>query len=121
MKDAKGTGLSPMQEFKEVLYLDVGVSPAHLDVLFNSIGCANSGFMDYAEWLRFVAATPMPAAADFRKFYRATALDPAASAPAAQASYVPSTAPADLLAEEAAHKQSFNAGEQQAAVRDEHV
>jgi Ca2+-binding EF-hand superfamily protein len=116
-KDSAATGLVPMADFKRVLYLDLGISPAHLDILFNSVGCADSGFMDYAEWLRFVVATPMPVAADFRMFYRASTVDPSA-APAGGP-------PPDLLrAEEAAlhgGPQDPAEAEKQMAVRDEHI
>jgi len=115
-KDAKGTGLLPMGDFKKALYLDLGIAKAHLDVIFNSIGCTESGFMDYAEWLRFVAATPMPMATDFRLFYRPSTMEPG---------MVPGTAaPADLLAEEQAHRQLLAqtvAQEKQMAVREEHI
>jgi len=70
-KDAKGTGLLAMGEFKKTLYLELGLAPAHIgayvvkmgkrrcmrvshnpfanaDVIFSSIGCADSGFMDYS-------------------------------------------------------------------------
>jgi len=121
-KDAKGTGLVPMGDFKKSLYLDLGISPAHLDILFESIGCADSGYMDYAEWLRFVAATPMPVAKDFRMFYRSSTMQPGAPAPAP-----PGGPPSDVLAEEQAamlrHDQAMAETvhrEQQMAVREEH-
>lgn len=111
-KDAKGTGLIPMGDFKQSLYLDLGISPAHLDIIFSSIGCADSGFIDYAEWLRFVAATPMPMATDFSIFYRASTMQPSSGAP-------------EMLAEERAHYQQAMAQtvehEKQMAVREEHM
>ena len=72
-------------------------TPVYTDVIFSSIGCADSGFMDYAgdcdalfvmtlqaadvvmtrvaEWLRYVAATPMPMVNDFLMFYRPSTIE----------------------------------------------
>lgn len=114
--DAKGIGLIGMAEFKKILYMDLGMSPSHLDMIFTSIGCDDSGFMDYAEWLRFVAATPMPMATDFKIFYRPTALE--RNEPPFD------KGGPDMLAEERAHMsmiaQTVEA-EKQMAVREEHL
>jgi len=115
--DAQGTGLLPMPNFKQALYLDLGISPTHLDVIFNSIGCADSGFMDYAEWTRFVAATPMPSATDFRMFYRPSTIEPGMAAP-------PGGVHPEMMAEEAKQQGILAATvqqEQQMAVREEHI
>merc|ERR1712100_757386 len=114
-KDVKGTGLLAMQDFTKALYLELGVAPAHLDVIFSSIGCSDSGFMDYAEWLRYVAATPMPMVADFRIFYRPSTMEPGMAPPP----------PRTMAAE--AHQAHLEAmaqtvqNEKQMAVREEHM
>lgn len=108
-KDAKGTGLLAMGEFKKTLYLELGLAPAHIDVIFSSIGCADSGFMDYSEWLRYVAATPMPMVNDFLMFYRPSTIE---------GGY-----PVHLQANEAYQMSMAQtvANEKQLAVREEHM
>lgn len=114
-KDAKGTGLIAMGDFTQALYLELGLAPAHIDVMFSSIGCSPSGFMDYAEWLRYVAATPMPMVTDFQLFYRPSSMQPGHGGP------FPGPG---MLPEELAHAQLMHQSvehEKQMAVREEHL
>jgi len=125
-KDEKGSGLMPMAEFKRVLYIDAGIAPAHLDVLFSSVGCADSGFMDYAEWLRFVAASPMPMATDFRNFFRPGTMEgmpPPHMAPN-NGSVLPEEQAAAQRVATMRYEQAVAEGvgmDQQMALRDEHI
>jgi hypothetical protein len=45
-------GFVTVYDFRRTVYLYLGISMAHADLLFRSIGYAENGFIDYLTWLR---------------------------------------------------------------------
>merc|ERR1711871_252632 len=49
--DSDQSGFVTVYDFRRTVYLHLGVTMAHADHLFKSIGYAENGFIDYNSWM----------------------------------------------------------------------
>jgi len=67
--DNDNSGYVTVYDFRRTVYLYLGISQGHADLLFRSIGYAENGFINYLMWLRNIEG---PECADLAPYFQAS-------------------------------------------------
>lgn len=67
--DADNSGYVTVYDFRRTVYLYLGISQGHADLLFRSIGYAENGFINYLMWMQNVES---PECADLAPYFQAS-------------------------------------------------